>query len=195
MAIKDPPQAPATVQERYRFSRQQYHDLVEAGVLKDDARVELIRGELTVMASINARHASTVDRCMLLLVEAVARRAIVRVQNQFAIGDNSEPQPDLILMKPRGDFYVDDHPQPSDLLLVVEVSHTTLRYDREIKVPLYAEAGVTEVWVVNLVDNILEVYRDPGPKGYRALQRLSSGDHVSPLAFPDLALSIADLLP
>jgi Uma2 family endonuclease len=195
MAIKDPSPLTAVVPERYRFTRQQYHTLVVAGILKDGSRVELIRGEVTVMAAINPRRSSAVKRLNAAFSRGLADRAIIGVQDPFAIGDESEPQPDLTVARPRSDFYSSDHPRPEDLLLVVEVSDTSLRYDREIKVPLYAEAGVVEVWLVNLVDNVLEVYRDPGPKGYRSLQRLSAGDQVSPLAFPDLMLSVDELLP
>jgi Uma2 family endonuclease len=194
MAIREPVET-AALQERYRFNRQQYHGLVEAGILKEDARVELIRGEVFVMAAINARHASTVDKLTLLLIEGVARRAIVRAQSPFAIGDDSEPQPDLLLLKPRPDWYSSDHPQRSDLLLVVEVADTTLRYDRQVKLPLYAEAGISEVWIVNLVEAVLEIYREPRADGYGTLLRRKAGDTVSPLAFPDLVLPVAELLP
>jgi Uma2 family endonuclease len=195
MAIKDPPQATAVVQERYRFDRQQYHALVQAGVLKEDTRVELIRGDLTVMSPISPRHAGTVKRLNFVFSRRLGERAVIGVQDPFAIGDDNEPEPDLSVLKPRADFYAADHPQPADLLLVVEVADTSLRYDREVKVPLYAAAGISEVWVLNLADNLLEIYREPGPKGFRSLQRLSPGDQVSPLAFPDLNLAVADLLP
>lgn len=195
MAVKDPPPATALGQERYRFNRQAYHAMVEAGVFNEDSRVELIRGEVAAMSPINPRHAGAVNRLNALFSSQLVSRALVGVQNPFVIGDDSEPQPNVVLMKPRADFYVSAHPGPQDLLLAVEVADTTLRYDREIKVPLYAEAGVVEVWLLNLSDNLLEVYRDPGPKGYRSLQRLSSGDQVAPLAFPDLTLAVADFLP
>ena len=195
MAIKDPPQAPASVQERYRFNRRDYHAMVEAGVFSEDERVELIQGDIVAMTAINPKHSSAVKRLIAIFPAALGGRAVVGAQDPFAIGDASEPQPDLTIAKPRVDFYATEHPRPEDLFLVIEVSHSSLRYDREVKVPLYAEAGVAEFWLLNLVDNILEIYRDPGPKGYRSLQRLSPGDHVSPLAFPDLTLAVADLLP
>jgi Uma2 family endonuclease len=195
MAIKEPPQTATLAPERYRFTQREYYAMVEAGVLDEDSRVELIRGDLAVMSPINPSHASAVDRLTAVFSSTLAGRAIVRVQNPFAIGDDSEPQPDLSLLKPREDYYAAEHPGPQDLLLAVEVANTSLRYDREIKMPLYAEAGVIEVWLLNLVDNVLEVYRDPGPKGYRSLLRLSPGDTVSPLAFPDLTLPVAGFLP
>lgn len=195
MAIKDPPQVSAPAHERYRFTRREYYALVEAGVLTEDSPVELIRGDIAVMSPINPVHASAVDRLTAVFSAAFAGRAMVRVQNPFVIGDDTEPQPDVILVKPRADYYAAAHPGPNDLLLAVEVANTSLRYDREVKMPLYAASGLAEVWLLNLSDNVLEVYREPGPKGYRSLQRLSPGDQVSPLAFPDLTLPVAALLP
>jgi Uma2 family endonuclease len=195
MAIKELPETATLAPERYRFSRADFHAMVEAGVLPEDARVELLWGDIVVMAAINARHASTVKRLNAALSVGLVGRAIIGVQDPFAIGDDTQPQPDVLVAKPRADFYEADHPSPADLFLVIEVSDTSLRYDHDVKVPLYAAAGITEVWLVNLVDNVLETYRDPGPKGYRSLQRLSPGDHVSLLAFPDLSLPVADLLP
>lgn len=195
MAIKEPPQVTAITPERYRFNRREYHALVEAGILKEGLRVELIRGVVNVMAAINPKHAGTLKRLNSAFTVGLAGRAIVGVQDPFSIGEESEPQPDLTVAKPRPDSYDTEHPGPKDLFLVAEVSDSSLRYDHEVKLPLYAEAGVFEVWVLNLVDNVLEVYRDPGPKGYRSLQRLSPGDNVSPMAFPDLTLPVAALLP
>jgi Uma2 family endonuclease len=195
MTIKDPPQVTAPVQERYHFTRRQYHAMVEAGVINAGARVELIRGEIVVMSPINPLHASAVDRLTTVFTAALAGRVVVRVQSPFVVGDDTEPQPDLILLRPREDYYAAGHPQPKDIFLTVEVADTSLRYDRETKLPLYAAAGLADVWLLNLQDNLLEVYREPGPKGYRSLQRLSPGDQVSPLSFPDLILPVAALLP
>jgi Uma2 family endonuclease len=194
MAIREPVET-AALQERYRFNRQEYHGLVEAGILKEDARVELIRGEVTVMAVINPRHSSTVKRLNSALTRVLADRATIGVQDPFAIGDDSEPEPDLTVAKPRADFYEAGHPGPQDLLLVIEVADTSLRYDREVKLPLYAEAGIIEVWILNLAEAVLEIYREPRPDGYATLQRRRAGETVSPLAFPDLALPVAELLP
>ena len=194
MAIREPVET-AALQERYRFNRQQYHALVEAGILKEDARVELIRGEVTVLAATNPRHSSTVNRLNAALTTRLSERAIIGVQNPFAIGGDSEPQPDLSVAKPRADFYQADHPGPQDLRLVIEVADTSLRYDRQVKLPLYAEAGIWEVWIVNLAEAVLEIYREPRSDGYGTLLRRKAGDTVSPLAFPDLVLSVADLLP
>ncbi len=195
MAIKEPLQAAAPVRERYRFTRREYHAMVAAGIFDEDSRVELVGGDITIMSPINPKHASAVNRLNAVFSAAVAGRALVGVQNPFVIGDDSEPEPDLTLLKPRADYYAAAHPGPNDLLLAVEVANTSLRYDREVKMPLYAASGLAEVWLLNLLDNVLEVYREPGPKGYRSLQRLSPGDQVSPLAFPDLTLPVAALLP
>ena len=197
MAVDAPVQAEAetSTRQRYRFTRRIYHALIEAGVFDENSRVELVQGDLVTMAAINPRHASAVDRLTNLLAAGVGRRAIVRVQNPFGIGDDSEPEPDLQLLKPDPDYYADRHPGPDEIYLAVEVSHTTVRYDREVKVPLYGKAGVAEMWLLDLNVNALEVYRTPSANGYDSMRRLKAGDQVSPLAFPDLILEVAALLP
>lgn len=195
MALKEPRQATVVNHERYRFTRREYHAMVEAGVLTEDERVELIGGDIAVMSPINPRHASAVFRLTTIFSAALSGRAIVGVQSPLVITDDTEPEPDLCLLKPRADFYASEHPGPQDVLLLIEVADSSLRYDREVKVPLYALAGLRELWLLSLPDNSLEVHREPSPKGYRSLQRLSPGATISPLAFPDISLAVADLLP
>jgi Uma2 family endonuclease len=196
MAIKEalPPEAQAEGQRR-RFNRQEYHAMVEAGILTEDSRVELIEGEIIEMSPINPLHVATVAALMEWLVSQFAGKAFVTIQSPFAAGEASEPQPDAIVAKFRDDRYRQAHPTPEDILLVVEVSQSSLQYDRDRKARLYAAAGLADYWIVNLVDQTLDVYRQPGPRGYDRLQRFRPGDSLSPLAFPDVTLDVAAILP
>ena len=145
--------------QRHRLTVAQYHRMAEAGVLAHDARVELVEGAIVDMAPIGSRHAAAVKRLNALLTHAVGARAIVSVQDPIRLGDRSEPQPDLALLRPRADFYAGAAPTAADALLVVEVAQASAAYDRQVKVPLYAQHGVPEVWVVDLDDGLLRFYR------------------------------------
>jgi Uma2 family endonuclease len=144
--------------QRHRITVHDYHRMAEFGVLAPDARVELIEGEVIDMAPIGSDHQSVVDQLNRMLVRAAGDAAIVRVQGSVRLGEWSEPQPDVVLLKPRADFYRGQFAAGTDTLLVIEVSDATLRYDRDIKVPLYAKHGVPEVWVVDVRNHMLLVY-------------------------------------
>jgi len=144
--------------QRHRITVHDYHRMAEVGVLAPDARVELIEGEIIDMAPIGRDHQSIVDQLNRLLVSAVGDRAIVRVQGSVRLSEWSEPQPDVVLLKPRSDFYRSEFALGADTLLVIEVSDTTLRYDRDVKVPLYARHGVPEVWIVDVNGDALLVF-------------------------------------
>ena len=146
--------------QRHRITVHDYHRLAEIGVLAPDARVELIEGEIIDMAPIGSDHQSIVDQLNRALVLVVGDRAIVRVQGSIRLSQWSEPEPDVVLLNPRSDFYRGEFALGTDSLLVIEVSDTTLKYDRDIKVPLYARHGVPEVWVVDVNANALLVYGD-----------------------------------
>jgi Uma2 family endonuclease len=146
------------------------------------------------MTPIKPPHASADNRLGALLMQRLGGRAFVWSQSPVAVADDSLPQPDLALLRPRPDDYAAHHPVPADVLLVIEVSDTTLRDDRRIKGPLYARAGIAEYWIVNLVDNVLEVYRRPGPDGYDERQVLRPGAGAAPLAFADVVLEIDAVL-
>ncbi|GIW50689.1 MAG: hypothetical protein KatS3mg081_0044 [Gemmatimonadales bacterium] len=148
-----------------RFTVAEYHKMAEAGILGEDDRVELLEGELVAMAPIGSRHATCVRRLNYLLSRGVGERAIVDVQNPIRLSEYSEPQPDLALLKPRPDFYAAAHPGPEDVLLVVEVAETSADYDREVKIPLYARAGIPEVWLVDLAGAQIETFRQPAQGG------------------------------
>lgn len=143
---------------RHRITVHDYHRMAEVGVLAPDARVELIEGEIIDMAPIGKDHQSIVDQLNRLFVRAVDDKAIVRVQGSIRLSQWSEPEPDLVLLEPRPDFYRGEFALGTDTMLVIEVSDTTLRYDRDVKVPLYARHGVPEVWVVDVNGDALLVY-------------------------------------
>lgn len=177
------------------FTVAEYHRMAEAGILSEDDRVELIEGEIVEMAPIGSRHAGHVNRLNRLFSQWAGDQAIVSVQNPVRLGEHSEPQPDLALLKPRSDFYAQSHPGPEDVLLVVEVAETSADYDREVKVPLYARFGVPEVWLVDLAGEGIEVYRQPSPQGYQEARTVRRGEAVAPLLLlPDLPLAVDAIL-
>jgi len=179
---------------RRRFTVEQYHRMAEAGILAEGDRVELIEGEIVEMTPIGSRHAAHVDRLTDLLTATVGRQAIVRVQNPIRLGPHSEPQPDLVLLKRREDYYVKAHPEPADVLLVVEVSDTSIEFDRSVKLPLYARMGIPQTLVVDLTRESLEDHRDPSPQGYRVVRHPRRGERLALESLPLLGLSVDDIL-
>ncbi len=179
---------------RRSFTVEEYHRIGEAGVLGEDDRVELIEGEIVAMSPIGSLHATCVRRLIRLFSRGVRERAIVDVQNPIRLGEHSEPQPDLALLKPRPDFYAQAHPGPADVLLVVKVAETSAEVDRAVKVPLYAQAGIPEVWLVDLAAERIEVYRRPSSQGYQDVQTVRRGERVAPVTFPDLELAVEAVL-
>jgi Uma2 family endonuclease len=151
---------------RHRISVDEYYRMAEVGLLAPDARVELIEGEIVDMAPIGSRHGGAVYELTRLLVRAVGDRAVVLVQGPIRLGRRSEPQPDLALLRPRADGYKRSHPTAADVLLVIEVSDTTLKYDLQTKVPLYARHGITAVWVFDLENKRLRTFRTPSEGRY-----------------------------
>lgn len=179
---------------RHWFTVAEYDRMGETGIFSEDDRVELIEGEIFEMSPIGERHAACVDVLSELFREQLQRRVIVRIQNPIQLGSYSEPQPDVALLKRRSDFYRHAHPTSDDVLLIVEVSDTTLEYDRQIKVPLYARAGVAEVWIVNLMDEQIEIHSQPANGAYQSQSQASRGETInSPDTF-NLTLSVNDIL-
>ena len=175
----------------HTFDIETYHRMIEAGVFREDDRVELIQGRILDMTPIGKQHAACVKRLNALFHQHLQGRVLVGVQDPILLAsEQSEPQPDLTLLRPREDFYEAALPGPEDLFLVVEVADTSQDYDRGIKIPLYARAGIPEAWLVDLKARVVEVYRDPSLGGYRTCQRLGPGDTLSPLAFPDVGLPV-----
>lgn len=180
--------------QRRRFTVDEYYAMAEAGILHEDDRVELIEGEIVQMAAIGSRHAACVNRLTRLLVERAGDDAVVTVQNPVRLSDLSEPQPDFALLRPREDFYAGGHPGPADTLLVVEVAHTTLGYDREIKLPLYATAGVPEVWIVDVEGGVVEVHAEPGEGAFGFRERLGPDQTLRPRLLPRVSVSVGAIL-
>jgi Uma2 family endonuclease len=169
-----------------------YQRLPAVGVLPEDARVELIGGQVVEMSPIGDRHANCVRR----LLRAFAPHldvATLDVQSTLVLGEHDAPQPDLTLLKPRADAYR-HHPRPPDTLLVIEVADSSLAYDRDVKIPLYADAGIPEVWLVNLPADRIDVYREPVAGQYASVRGLSRGDTLSPLRLPNIIFAATDIL-
>lgn len=176
------------------FSVEDYRLLAEAGILHEDDRLELIEGRIIDMSPIGSSHAGSVNRLLGIFVNLFQERAIVSVQNPVQLDAYSEPQPDLMLLRPRDDFYAERHPGPEDVLLLLEIADTSLDYDRNVKIPLYAGHAIQEVWLLNIRDQTVEVYRSPGPDGYEHILTLRGQQHVNPQAFPELILRVAHIL-
>lgn len=179
--------------QRRLFTVKDFHRMGEAGIFREDDRVELVAGEIADMAPIGSRHAACVAR-LTALFSPVQGRGIVWPQNPLRLGELSEVQPDLAFLRPRQDFYASTHPGPEDVLLIVEVAETSLDYDRDVKVPLYARAGIPEVWLVDLAGERVHVYRRPTPQGYQEVQRLQPGARVTSQAVSGLEVSVEEIL-
>lgn len=179
---------------RHRFTVDEFHRMSETGVLGEDDRVELLDGEIVDMTPIGSRHAGCVKSLNALLTSSLGRRAIVAVQDPVVLGPRSEPQPDLLVLRFRPDFYRTSHPRPEDVLLAIEVAETSLEFERTVKLPLYARAGLPEVWLVDLAGQTIAVHRDPAGSAYRRAHHASRGERVAPEAFPDLSLAVDDIL-
>ncbi len=174
-----------------KFNVNEYRKMAEIGILTPEDRVELIGGEIIAMSPIGRKHAAAVNRLTNLFPPLLANKVIVSVQNSIRLDNYSEPQPDIVLLKPRSDFYESKIPEAEDIYLLIEVSDSTITYDQEIKLPLYAESNINEVWIVNLNNKTLEVYRQPQDKIY--LEQQKNVESISPLAFPDVSLTINDI--
>ncbi len=185
---------PVTQLEPHTFTVEEYHALAEAGVLDEDSRVELIDGIIVAMSPIGAAHITCVNRLGDLFYRLKMENDlnfIVSVQNPLRLGPKQEPEPDLVLLRPMSEVRV---PEASDALLVVEVADTTLATDRSVKAPRYAAAGVPEVWIVDLSENRVEVYRRPGALGYADVRTLRVGEALAMATVPEAGeIAVADL--
>jgi len=181
-------------QTKHRFSVKEYYRMAETGVLKPDARVELINGEIIDMSPIGPFHGGLVKRLSRLFNLMAKGRWMVSTQDPVRLDDHSEPEPDVMLLQPVADDYTSRHPQPKDVFLLIEVADSTLEYDREEKLPAYGRAGIAEVWIVNLQDATIEVYREPHFTGYGSKTLFRAGAQAKPLAFPDVVVDVAELL-
>ncbi len=180
--------------QRLQFTVTDYHRMIDTGILAEDDRVELIEGEILQMPPVGSGHAGRVNILNRHLSLKLGERAIVAVQNPIQANDLSEPEPDLAILQPREDFYIQGNPRPEDIFWLIEVSDSSLKLDHELKLPLHARNGVSEVWVVNVPGAVVEVYRSPEGGGYRDRSELRRGDSLSPQAFPELVLAVETFL-
>lgn len=179
--------------QRRIFTVDEYHHMIKVGILRDDERVELLDGEIVEMPPIGSHHFAVVNRLDVLLKARLVSRAMVSIQGPVTLRPDSEPQPDVTVCRLKEDFYESGLPEPQDTYLLAEVSDATLVVDRSLKVPRYARAGIPEVWVVDLQGRRVEVHRSPSLDGYREVSVTRPGDHIAPLAFPDVSLSVDEM--
>lgn len=179
---------------KYYFSVAEFERMGEAGVFTKDARLELIEGEIIEMSPIGSRHAACVNFLNRFFNRSVGDIALISMQNPIRLDDFSEPQPDLALLRLRDDFYRDALPTPADVLLIIEVADTTLAYDRQVKMPLYAKAGIEEAWIVNLPEDRIEIYTGLADGAYQTNINLRRGEEARAQTIASLAVSVADVL-
>lgn len=177
---------------RRLFTVDEYHRMAEAGIFGPEERVELIEGEIIEMSPIGPRHAGCVINFNRLLMMRLGDRVVLSPQNPVVIRPRSEPQPDILLLRPRSLSYSRAHPTPEDVLLAVEVADTTVRFDRIVKGRLYARAGIFEFWLANVESESLMVHRTPGPGGYGVITTVDRDGTIAPLAFPAEQFAVAD---
>ncbi len=178
------------------FTRKEYHAMGKAGIFEHKERVELWEGEIITMSPVGNRHMACTRRINHAFAGLnIANRAIISVQDPVVASATSEPEPDFMLLAFRDDLYDFGKPRPQDVLLLVEVADSSLDYDRNVKLPRYAQAGIPEVWISNLQDDRIEAYTEPTPKGYLSMRIYNRGDTISPTAFPDIQISVNDIIP
>ncbi len=182
------------VRTRHRFSVDDYEQMIARGILTENDRVELIRGEILDKMPPGDLHAACVKRLNRRLSRLVGDAAIVSVQDPIRLAD-SQPEPDLALLRPRNDYYASGTPRPGDVLLVVEVADTSFEYDRTEKRQLYAEAGIGEFWLVNLNDGSIEIFRQPQPDGsYRDVQTCRGNERITVAALPAVSVAVVEVV-
>jgi Uma2 family endonuclease len=180
--------------ERHLFTVERYHQMIEAGIFTENDHIELIQGDLITMSPIGIRHAACVNKLTRELTQHLSDQAIVSVQNPIELSEISEPEPGVALLVYRDDYYASHLPTAADVYLVIEVSDTTLAFDRAVKLPMYAQAGIPEVWLVNLIDNAIEVYRQPEAGKYAERRRIAKGGMVTAVSFPHVTFPVSDLI-
>ena len=180
---------------RRLFTVHEYHRMVDAGILHEDDRVELIRGEIVAMSPIGPPHNAAILRATQSLVRLVGDRALVGVQGSIRLDEYDEPQPDVYLLRPKEDYYASGHAGPSDILLIIEMADSSLKYDQTIKKDLYAETGVPEYWIADIANDCLMAYSDIRRNVYQTVRQFVRGDSLAPILLPDCSISVSSLLP
>ncbi|KAM3096152.1 Uma2 family endonuclease [Phormidesmis sp. 146-35] len=181
-----------------RFTVDEYHRLSELGFFAEGDRIELIRGELVYMAAKGTSHEVCLTKLIRALPQLLSDRATVRCQSPIILS-NSEPEPDFTIVTNRSDDYLESHPKPEDVLWLIELSDASLTYDQETKLNLYAEHNIQDYWIFNLLENVLETYREPYQKsqgfGYRVKRVLLPNEGLTLPYFPDLTLDLSKAFP
>lgn len=177
------------------WTREDYHRMGEAGIIAPTARVELIEGEVLTMSPIGPGHSSTVMLLDRYFHELLGDRALCRVQSPIVLGDDSEPEPDIAIVRPQPDFYRDRHPASGDVILVIEVSESSLTFDLVDKAALYARHGIPEYWVVDLNRNIVIVHRALSGLAYSSVTECDRSQQIAPAAFADASLDLREIMP
>ncbi|MEM9946849.1 MAG: Uma2 family endonuclease [Cyanobacteria bacterium P01_D01_bin.36] len=179
-----------------RWTVEEYHRLSKLGLLDSNERTELIAGQITVMAAKGVPHVTALRFLAIQLDNFLHNKPFfVSTQDPIRLSDLSEPEPDLVIAQGDASAYIDHHPEPKEICLVVEVADTTLKKDCEIKDKLYAKSNISEYWVVDLKHRSLHIFRQPTAQGYSSHLILSETNEISPEAFPELSLDIASMLP
>jgi Uma2 family endonuclease len=176
------------------FTVDEYYRMADAGILAPHDRVELIDGEIVEMSPIGHRHITCVMKATRLFTKTFGDSVVASIQNPIQLNNYTEPEPDVVLLKPRADCYEAKKLAPEDVLLIVEIAETSLRFDRKVKLPRYAAAGIPEFWIENLEDNVLLVYRNPVGNAYTTALTLHRGETISLAAFPDIVFKVEDFL-
>ncbi len=177
-----------------QFTVEQYHRMGETGILHEDDRVELIEGEIVDMTPVGIRHKACVKRLNTLFNSLInTNQALIGVQDPLILDEYNEPEPDIVLFHYRQDYYENQHPSAEDALLVIEVADTSLPYDQNIKVPLYAKSHIQELWIVDLQSNSVQTYRSSNGESFQEIQTYSEQDTITPLAFPKHSISVSSI--
>ncbi|MDQ3132330.1 MAG: Uma2 family endonuclease [Acidobacteriota bacterium] len=191
-SVAEVEKVPKVVPKRFRV--EDFRKMTEVGILPEESGWEIIDGYLIDKMSIGSKHAGTVKILNRILTIWAEKNAIVSVQDPIHIDEYNEPEPDIALLKPREDFYTKSHPTPADVLLLIEVSDSTVEYDRETKKTLYAEAGIAEFWLINLKNKTIEVYTQPKNSSYYSARILESGETIESAAIENLTLTVEEIL-
>ncbi|MGV0027832.1 Uma2 family endonuclease [Phormidesmis priestleyi] len=193
--------------EKRLFSVKEYHAMIQTGLLTENDPVELIRGEIVYKPdrnfqpasgnesmAVGRRHAACVKRLNALFNQRLTGQAIVSIQDPVEIDEYSEPEPDVCLLKQKDDFYESGHPKADDIWLLIEVADSTLESDRTIELPLYAENNISEVWIVDINAQQVEVYRQPSPTGYQSTEIFRRGQAITLQVLAPIAIAVDDIL-
>lgn len=176
------------------FTSKEYHRMAESGILDSNERVELLAGQIVKMAAKGTPHSAAVTRTETLLRNCLGEQVLIRLQDPVQLDDYSEPEPDIALVIPDSLYYEDHHPNPSEVYLIIEIADTTIRQDCGLKARIYAQSGITDYWVLDVNNRQLHVFREPSQNGYQSELILSDSGSVSPLAFPNVTITVGEML-